>query len=137
MNSERIHELGSEDDDTKDERPVERFCDLLLRESIRAQFASLRVLLPDGEAGVAQALAADEWTDIFKFPKAVYSALTTQLKFVAGLLPESIADQEGRFVVRESAGDTTINIAVRRNAAGVEEFFLDFSYAAPADDDVV
>ena len=136
LNSQRIHELGSVDNGTKDQRPVERFCDLLLRESISGRFAALRLVLTDGKACAVQALAAGEWTDIFRLPIPVYSALTTHLKVVAGLLPTSDADQEGRFVVRESHGDTTIDITVRRNAAGVEEFFLDFSHAAPADDDV-
>ncbi len=109
MNSHHIYELRSENDsDELKRRPVERLCDLLLRESIRARFAALRLVVADGQAAVAQAHAAGEWMDIMKFPMPVYSALTTQLKAVAGLLPEPIADQESRFVVRESVRDTTI-----------------------------
>ena len=74
MNSQRIYELGSPDNSGEDERPVERLCDLLLRESIHARFAALRLVLVDEQAAVAQAHAADEWQDIFKFPMPIHRA---------------------------------------------------------------
>ena len=129
MNSQHTYELGSPGEQGK--HPVEMMCDLLLAESIRTPFAALRLTVVDGKLGVVQARAGGEWKDIMKLPLPVYSALTAQFKVIAGLRPETLADQESRLVVREDDRDTTMSVAVSLNASGKEEFLLDFSHEGP------